>query len=91
VRWIADSLPALATTFRLGLAFDLILLSGVWQHIRPAERSPALRKMRGLLRPGGLLAVTLRQGPAEAARAMYLVSLAELERLAHEFSASGHD
>jgi SAM-dependent methyltransferase len=85
VRWVADSLPAL--TLRLGLAFDLILLSGVWQHVVPAERARALRKLLGLLRPGGVLAVTLRQGPAEAARAMHAVSLTELEQLARELGA----
>lgn len=87
VRWVADSLPALTTTLRLGLAYDLILLSGVWQHVVPAERARALRKLLGLLRPGGVLAVTLRQGPAEAARAMHPVSLTELEQLARELGA----
>jgi SAM-dependent methyltransferase len=87
VRWVADRLPALPGTLRLGLAFDLILLSGVWQHVIPAERARALRKLLGLLRPGGVLAVTLRQGPAEAARAMHPVSLTELERLARECGA----
>jgi hypothetical protein len=38
----------------------------VWQHVIPAERARVLRKLVGLLRPGGVLAVTLRQGPAEA-------------------------
>jgi SAM-dependent methyltransferase len=86
-RWVADSLPALTATLRLGLAFDLILLSAVWQHVVPAERARALRKLLGLLRPGGVLAVTLRQGPAEAARAMHPVSLTELEQLARELGA----
>jgi SAM-dependent methyltransferase len=87
VRWVADSLPALTGTLRLGLAFDLILLSGVWQHINPNERARALRKLLGLLRPGGVLVVTLRHGLVDAARAMHPVSLAELERLAREFGA----
>jgi hypothetical protein len=46
-----------------------------------------VRKLLGLLRPGGLLAITLRQGPAEAARAMHPVSPAELERLARDAGA----
>ncbi len=37
VRWVADQLPALPATHRLGLAFDLILLSGVWQAGAPAD------------------------------------------------------
>jgi 2-polyprenyl-3-methyl-5-hydroxy-6-metoxy-1,4-benzoquinol methylase len=35
LRWLADSLPALSLTQRLGLAYDVILLSGVWQHVAP--------------------------------------------------------
>jgi SAM-dependent methyltransferase len=87
VRWVADSLPALTATLRLGLTFDLILLSGVWQHVIPADRPRTLRKLLGLLRPGGVLAVTLRQGPPEAARAMHPVSLTELEQLTRELGA----
>jgi SAM-dependent methyltransferase len=87
MRWIADRLPALSATLRLGLAFDLILLSEVWQHIVPTERGRALRKLLGLLRPGGVLAISLRHGPAEAARGMHPVSPAELERLARDFGA----
>ena len=75
VRWLADRLPALPVTHRLGLTFNLILLGGVWQHVLPAERDRALRKLLGLLRPGGVLALTLRQGPAGAERGMHAVSL----------------
>ncbi len=66
VRWLADALPALGATVRLGLAFDLILLSGAWQHVVPGERACAMRKLLGLLRPGGVLALMLRHGPASA-------------------------
>src|SRR5262249_62188734 len=38
IRWVDDRLPSLATTLRLGLAADIILLSGVWQHLPPADR-----------------------------------------------------
>jgi SAM-dependent methyltransferase len=87
VRWVADQLPALPVVHRLGLTFDLILLSGVWQHVVPGERERAMRKLLGLLRPGGVIALTLRQGPAEVERAMHPVSLAEVERLARGYGA----
>ncbi len=87
IRWLADQLPALPATLRLGLAFDLILLSGVWQHVLPADRARALRKLLGLLRPGGVLAITLRHGRAESERGMHPVSLAELETLARQLGA----
>ena len=87
LRWIEDQLPALATTYRLGLAFDLILLSGVWQHVPPDDRDRAMRKLVDLLRPGGVLALTLRRGAAEGDRAMYPVPLAAVERLARGYGA----
>jgi hypothetical protein len=46
-----------------------------------------MRKLLGLLRPGGVLALTLRHGPAEAERAMHPVSLVEVERLARDHGA----
>ena len=85
--WMGDQLPALPATLRLGLAFDLVLLSAVWQHVPPADRPRALRKLLGLLRPGGVLAITLRHGPAEAGRSMHPVSLTELETLARQLGA----
>lgn len=82
IRWLDDRLPTLATTLRLGLAADVILLSGVWQHVLPADRRRAFRKLVTLLKSGGLLAITLRHGPAEPERCMYDVSPEEIERLA---------
>jgi SAM-dependent methyltransferase len=87
LRWVADRLPALPSVHRLGLAFDLILLSAVWQHVAPGERERAMRKLLALLRPGGVLVLTLRHGPAEAERAMHPVSLAEVEHLARRHGA----
>jgi SAM-dependent methyltransferase len=81
IRWLDDRLPSLATTLRLGLAADVILLSGVWQHLPPADRPRAFRKLVTLLKSGGLLAITLRHGPAEPERCMHDVSPEEIERL----------
>lgn len=85
IRWIDDRLPGLSRIHELGLAFDLILLSAVWQHIPPLDRSRAFRKMTTLLKPGGLLLMTLRQGPPPADRPMHPVTLAEVESLARGF------
>jgi SAM-dependent methyltransferase len=82
IRWVDDRLPALVRTLRLGLAADVILLSAVWQHLTPADRPRAFRKLVTLLKSGGLLAISLRHGPAEPERCMHEVSLEEIERLA---------
>ena len=62
IRWMSDSIPGLDKVFRLGLSFDLILLSAVWMHIPPADRGCAFRKLVTLLKPGGCIAITLRHG-----------------------------
>ena len=87
VRWLADSLPALRRTLRTGLAFDVILLSAVWMHVAPSDRGRAFRKLVNLLKPGGLIALSLRHGPAEATRAMHAVSADEIRRLARDHGA----
>ena len=82
VRWIDDQLPELSALGRLGISFDLVMLNAVWQHVAPSDRERAFRKMVGLVKPGGLLAITLRLGPTPSDRGMHPVSLDEAERLA---------
>lgn len=64
IRWVDDRLPALSAVHALGLSFDLVWLSGVWQHVHPDDRPRAMRKLATLLRPGGRMVVTLRHGPS---------------------------
>jgi SAM-dependent methyltransferase len=85
IHWVSDSLPDLANVRRLGLSFDLILLSAVWMHIPPAARQRSLRKLATLLAPKGRIAISLRLGHPDAERAMYEVSLQELTSLAQQF------
>jgi SAM-dependent methyltransferase len=82
VRWIDDRLPALDRVHRLALSYDLITLSAVWQHVAPEDRARAFRKLVTLLRPGGVLALTLRSGPAPSDRPMHPTSSGEVEALA---------
>lgn len=87
VKWISDSLPSLVKTHSLEISFDLILLSAVWMHIPISQRAPALRKLTNLLRPGGIVVMSLKQGMSEQEqqeRAMYDVSVDEIEKLALE-------
>ena len=81
IRWMADALPGLDKVVRLGLSFDLILLSAVWMHVAPTDRARAFRKLIMLLKPGGRMAISLRHGPAEPERGIYEVSQAEVETL----------
>lgn len=87
IQWLDDSLPDFQVTQRLGLSFDVMLLSAVWMHLPPADRPRAFRKLITLLKPGGLLAITLRVGPAAPERAMFEVSEQEIETLAKNHGA----
>lgn len=71
IRWVEDRLPGLSTLFRASLSFDVILASAVWMHLAPESRKRGLRKILDLLKPGGLLALTLRQGPAPPEQGFY--------------------
>ena len=84
LRWIDDRLPALASVHSLGLSYDLVLLSAVWMHLPPQERPRAFRKLATLLKPGGVLILTLRRGPSVSSRTMYPTTLGEIEALARE-------
>ena len=87
IQWLADSLPGLERTFKSGLSFDVILLSAVWMHVAPSDRARAFRKLVTLLKPGGLLAITLRHGPAEPERGFHPVSEDEIRKLARDHGA----
>jgi hypothetical protein len=50
-------------------------------HIGPAEREHAFKTLLSLLRPGGLLAVTLRLGEPDTERGMTEVTTEELVAL----------
>ena len=87
IRWIDDRLPALAVVSRSGLSFDLILLSAVWMHLPVSDRPRAFHKVINLLKPGGLLLITLRYGPADRERGIHSVSLEEVETLVRDHGA----
>jgi hypothetical protein len=59
-----------------------LLLSAVWQHFSPADRPRAFRKFATLMKPGGVLVMTLRHGPTPPEMQMHPTSTAEIESLA---------
>ena len=87
VRWLADSLPDLDVTLRLGLSFDVILLGAVSMQVAPAARTRAFRRLIMLLKPGGLLAVTVRSDPAEPALGFSPVTPDEIRGLVRDHGA----
>ena len=85
-RYLHEGLPALKKTIRNGFSFDFILLNASWMHVAPSDRRRAFRKLVTLLKPGGVIAFTLRD-PVEADRSMHEVSAEEIERLARQHGA----
>ncbi len=65
VTWLDDSLPHLHKLRALGHRFDLILLSAVWMHVPPTARERTFRIASELLKPSGVLVITLRHGSDE--------------------------
>jgi SAM-dependent methyltransferase len=53
IRWIDDQLPELNALGTLGINFDLVMLTAVWQHVGPSNRERAFRKVAGLVKSGG--------------------------------------
>jgi SAM-dependent methyltransferase len=64
IEWIDDYLPHLPRLIRRGDRFDVVMLTAVWIHLDPPRRREAMPRVASLLRPGGVLLLTLRHGPA---------------------------
>lgn len=86
IRWLDDSLPALNETKRLGIIFDLVLLSAVWMHVPPSGEQISFRSIALMSGPGTILNMTVRMGGDEQRRGFHSTDQGRLERLA---SAAG--
>ena len=85
ITWVEDALPKLEAITALNQGYDFILLSAVWMHVAPDQRASAFETLAQLLKPMGVLVITLRCGPAPAERAMYEVTEEEVRQLADRF------
>jgi SAM-dependent methyltransferase len=88
VEWLDDGLPDLDVLRGRGDSFDVVTMTAVWMHLDEAERRRATSNVATLLRPRGILAMTLRYGPVPPGRRMFEVSTTETIALA---AASGLD
>ncbi|QBF81992.1 class I SAM-dependent methyltransferase [Shewanella maritima] len=86
VNWLDDAMPKLTAIKALDKQFDLILLSAVWMHFEPQHRAEAMASLTSLLKPQGLLVMSLRHGQTEQelrSRAMHHVEASEVLALAN--------
>ncbi len=85
IEWLDDRLPDLV---HVDGSFDVLLLSAVWQHLDDGERDSAIRRLRQLMAPGGLVIISLRHGPGAPGRRIHdttpedTVRMAQLQGLA---------
>jgi SAM-dependent methyltransferase len=82
IDWLDDNLPALRRVLDRGWVFDLVSLSAVWFHLDPGQRREAMPNIGRLLRPAGVLLMSLRYGPVPPGRRMFAVSAEETIELA---------
>ncbi len=83
IDWIDDSLPALARLATEKPApFAFILVEGVWAHLTQAERAQAFPVLAAMLADDGVVAMSLRHGPAAPGRITHPVTAAETIELA---------
>lgn len=74
IEWIADSLPELAVVRARQEQFDLVLATAVWMHLDVVQRAEAMPAVASLVRPQGVLILSLRHGPVPAGRRMFEVT-----------------
>lgn len=79
--WIDDGLPDLRIIAGLNRQFDLVMMTAVLMHLEAPMRARALVVIASLMKPGALLAMTLRHGPVPDGRTMFDSSAHEIRTL----------
>jgi SAM-dependent methyltransferase len=82
IEWLDDGLPDLAHVMARGIGFDVVMLTAVWMHLDVEQRRRAMPRVASLVRPGGVMIMSLRYGPVPAGRRMFAVSVEETTSLA---------
>jgi 2-polyprenyl-3-methyl-5-hydroxy-6-metoxy-1,4-benzoquinol methylase len=82
IAWVDDSLPGLSVVSGRGETFDVVMLTAVWMHLDEQQRRRAMVRVAALVRPGGVMALSLRHGPVPAGRRMFDVTTTETIALA---------
>jgi SAM-dependent methyltransferase len=82
IEWLDDKLPDLAHVIARGVLFDVVMMTAVWMHLDQRQRQLAMPVVASLLRPGGVMIMSLRYGPVPKGRRMFAVSVDETTLLA---------
>ena len=71
IKWVHDSLPLLDKLKNDDETFDFGLMDGVWHHLNQQERRECIKRFSELLNPGGICAISLRNGPGRSRDAYF--------------------
>ena len=82
IDWLDDSLPDLERVTARGILFDVVMLTAVWMHLDQRQRQLAMPAVASLVRPGGVMIMSLRYGPVPKGRRMFAVPVDETTLLA---------
>lgn len=84
IEWLDDSLPLLAHVMARSEPFDIVMLTAVLMHLDITERALAMPRLASLLRPGAVMAMSLRHGPVPKGRRMFEIPSDEICDLAKD-------
>lgn len=85
IHWLQDSLPELTCLDNAAGEFELILLDGVWHHLAPEQRPLCLQRFAQLLKPAGICAISLRNGPPGVGTHVFETCSEQLCQLAGQY------
>ena len=77
ITWVNDSLPALDGLKKYNSQFDFILCSNVWHHLDQYEQYKAMQRVAQLLKPNGIFALSLRNGPAGPGCSVFPIDISD--------------
>jgi len=75
IDWREGTLPDLSISPAPAHAFDVALLSAVWQHLDDRDRARSMQRIADLTAVGGVVLISLRQGPGAPSPTLYEVSV----------------
>lgn len=84
IEWLDDSLPDLNCLAGRGDSFDVVMMTAVWMHLDQWQRRQAIPNVARMVRPGGVMVLTLRHGPVPPGRRMFDVTAQETTELAED-------
>ena len=84
IEWVDDGLPNLNQLRTRNQVFDVVMMTGVWMHLDRDERREAMPNVASLMRPGGVLIMSLRHGLVPAGQRMFEVTGQETIDLAEQ-------